>query len=111
LPTDGLIEGRAATGGSARLGMDGLIALLAGIKSGARWAQEPRRSSRTSSMRSSSSTAERCSMTSPPCCSGAGGAPADAPQPAQRGTWPRSAPVLAVATLVAIGAALIARIT
>ena len=41
LLTDGLIEGRAAKGGSARLGMDGLIALLAGIKSGARWAQEP----------------------------------------------------------------------
>ena len=41
LLTDGLIEGRAATGGSARLGMDGLIALVAGIKAGARWAQEP----------------------------------------------------------------------
>jgi serine phosphatase RsbU (regulator of sigma subunit) len=41
LLTDGLIEGRAAGGGSARLGMDGLIALLAGIKAGARWAQEP----------------------------------------------------------------------
>jgi serine phosphatase RsbU (regulator of sigma subunit) len=41
LLTDGLIEGRAARGGSARLGMDGLLALLAGIKAGARWAQEP----------------------------------------------------------------------
>jgi serine phosphatase RsbU (regulator of sigma subunit) len=41
LLTDGLIEGRAATGGSARLGMDGLIALLAGIRAGASWAQEP----------------------------------------------------------------------
>jgi serine phosphatase RsbU (regulator of sigma subunit) len=41
LLTDGLIEGRAASGGSARLGMDGLIALLAGIRAGARWAQEP----------------------------------------------------------------------
>ena len=41
LLTDGLIEGRAATGGSARLGMDGLIALLAGVRAGASWAQEP----------------------------------------------------------------------
>jgi serine phosphatase RsbU (regulator of sigma subunit) len=41
LLTDGLIEGRAASGGSARLGMDGLVALVAGIKAGARWAQEP----------------------------------------------------------------------
>ena len=41
LLTDGLIEGRAARGGSARLGMDGLIALLASIKAAARWAQEP----------------------------------------------------------------------
>jgi serine phosphatase RsbU (regulator of sigma subunit) len=41
LLTDGLIEGRAASGASARLGMDGLIALLASIKAGARWAQEP----------------------------------------------------------------------
>jgi serine phosphatase RsbU (regulator of sigma subunit) len=41
LLTDGLIEGRAATGGSARLGMDGLIALLASVRAGASWAQEP----------------------------------------------------------------------
>jgi serine phosphatase RsbU (regulator of sigma subunit) len=41
LLTDGLIEGRGATGGSARLGMDGLIALLAGVRAGASWAQEP----------------------------------------------------------------------
>jgi serine phosphatase RsbU (regulator of sigma subunit) len=41
LLTDGLIEGRAATGGSARLGMDGLIALLASVRAGANWAQEP----------------------------------------------------------------------
>ena len=38
LLTDGLIEGRAARGGSSRLGMDGLIALLASIKAAARWA-------------------------------------------------------------------------
>ena len=43
LLTDGLIEGRAATGASARLGMDGLIALLATIEAGASWAQEPSR--------------------------------------------------------------------
>ena len=41
LLTDGLIEGRTAGGGSSRLGMDGLIALLASIKAAARWAQEP----------------------------------------------------------------------
>ena len=43
LLTDGLIEGRAATGASARLGMDGLIALVATIEAGASWAQEPSR--------------------------------------------------------------------
>jgi serine phosphatase RsbU (regulator of sigma subunit) len=41
LLTDGLIEGRAASGASARLGMDGLIALLATIETGASWAEEP----------------------------------------------------------------------
>jgi serine phosphatase RsbU (regulator of sigma subunit) len=41
LLTDGLIEGRAASGASARLGMDGLIALLATIEAGASWAEEP----------------------------------------------------------------------
>ena len=39
--TDGLIEGRAAVGRSARLGMEGLIALLAGIDAAASWADEP----------------------------------------------------------------------
>ncbi|MGZ6697304.1 MAG: PP2C family protein-serine/threonine phosphatase, partial [Solirubrobacteraceae bacterium] len=43
LLTDGLIEGRAATGANARLGMDGLIALLATIEAGASWAYEPSR--------------------------------------------------------------------
>ena len=41
LLTDGLIEGRAASGGSARLGMDGLIALVASLDAGASWAEEP----------------------------------------------------------------------
>jgi serine phosphatase RsbU (regulator of sigma subunit) len=43
LLTDGLIEGRAASGVSARLGMDGLIALVATFEAGASWAQEPSR--------------------------------------------------------------------
>jgi serine phosphatase RsbU (regulator of sigma subunit) len=43
LLTDGLIEGRAASGVSARLGMDGLIALVATLEAGASWAQEPSR--------------------------------------------------------------------
>jgi len=41
LLTDGLIEGRAAVGRSERLGMEGLIALLAGIDAAASWADEP----------------------------------------------------------------------
>ena len=41
LMTDGLIEGRAASGGSARLGMDGLIGLVATLDAGASWAEEP----------------------------------------------------------------------
>jgi serine phosphatase RsbU (regulator of sigma subunit) len=41
LLTDGLIEGRAAVGRSDRLGMEGLIALLAGIDAAASWAEEP----------------------------------------------------------------------
>jgi serine phosphatase RsbU (regulator of sigma subunit) len=41
LLTDGLIEGRAAVGRSARLGMEGLIGLLAGIDAAASWAAEP----------------------------------------------------------------------
>lgn len=41
LLTDGLIEGRAAVGRSERLGMEGLIALLAGIEAAASWAEEP----------------------------------------------------------------------
>jgi serine phosphatase RsbU (regulator of sigma subunit) len=43
LLTDGLIEGRATSGVSARLGMDGLIALVATLEAGASWAQEPSR--------------------------------------------------------------------
>lgn len=41
LLTDGLIEGRAAVGRSDRLGMEGLIALLAAIEASASWAEEP----------------------------------------------------------------------
>jgi serine phosphatase RsbU (regulator of sigma subunit) len=41
LITDGLIEGRAAVGSSERLGMEGLITLLAAIDGAASWAEEP----------------------------------------------------------------------
>ena len=39
--TDGLIEGRAAVGDSHRLGMDGLIALLADVDRATSWAAGP----------------------------------------------------------------------
>jgi serine phosphatase RsbU (regulator of sigma subunit) len=39
--TDGLIEGRVAVGDSNRLGLDGLIALLAAVEGAGSWAAEP----------------------------------------------------------------------
>ena len=39
--TDGLIEGRVAVGDSHRLGLDGLMGLLAAIDGGGSWAAEP----------------------------------------------------------------------
>jgi serine phosphatase RsbU (regulator of sigma subunit) len=39
--TDGLIEGRAAAGQRDRLGLEGLIALLARVASVARWEEQP----------------------------------------------------------------------
>ena len=39
--TDGLIEGRAAVGDGHRLGLDGLIALLADADRTTVWAQDP----------------------------------------------------------------------
>ena len=39
--TDGLIEGRVAIGDSHRLGLDGLLGLLAAVEGGASWAAEP----------------------------------------------------------------------
>jgi serine phosphatase RsbU (regulator of sigma subunit) len=39
--TDGLIEGRAGVGARDRLGLDGLIALLANVERATRWAQDP----------------------------------------------------------------------
>ena len=106
--TDGLIEGRAA-GGSARLGMDGLIALLAAStppRAGRGALDARRRPHRARSRAQRRSGARRRRR------------PAAHGRPERRlmrhsrlsaGAWlALSAGVLAVATLVAVGAALIA---
>ena len=110
LLTDGLIEGRAATGGSARLGMDGLIALLASIRAGAQLGagaldarRGPHRRGPRAQRRSDARRRRR------PAAHGWAERRLMRRSRLSAGTWlALSAGVLAVATLVAIGAALIA---